>query len=300
MYDKILVPLDGSESAEAAIPLAVAIGKATVARICLVHVEDPGPVGRAQLPAPDKYLDRAAAAASNDLNESIDTAVIRADHTHASKSDTAAHIARYSNEHGYQLIVTSTSGRSGLKRVFAGSVAEALLWVTACPVLFCRPQPGVHMMREGPHPIRKLLIALDQSPSSEDILDKAISFAKELNAEVILVHVVQPVRALATVTGMELASFSPEQWKELNERADAYLAATTHQLAAAGVTATSEKLESNDVAGAILETVERLNVDAIALASKAPHRLVRAILGSVADQLVRTAPCPVLVIRARS
>ncbi|HEY0304564.1 MAG TPA: universal stress protein, partial [Longimicrobiales bacterium] len=78
MYKKILVPLDGSETAEAAVPLAVAVCKATVGRLCLVHVEDPGPVGRAQLPAPDQYLDRAADAASNDLNESVDTAVIRA------------------------------------------------------------------------------------------------------------------------------------------------------------------------------------------------------------------------------
>ena len=300
MYKKILVPLDGSETAEAAVPLAVAICKATVGRLCLVHVEDPGPVGQAQLPAPAAYLDRAAGAASNDLNESVDTAVVRADLAHVSKSDTAAHIAGYAQEHGFDLIVTSTSGRRGLKRVFAGSVAEALLWVTPCPVLFCRPRPGVQLFHPGRRPIQKLLIALDRTPASEDILQDAVAFAKDLDAEIILLHVVQPLRALATVTGIELASFSPEEWKQLNERADEYLAAITQQLAAAGVQATSEKLESNDVAAAILETAARLKVDAIALASRAPQRMVRAILGSVADQLVRGAPCPVLVIRARS
>jgi nucleotide-binding universal stress UspA family protein len=298
MYKKILVPLDGSESAEAAIPLAVAICQATVGRLCLVHVDDPGPIGQAQLPSSEKYLDRAAESASNALNESVDTAVIQAREAHTSKSETAAHIAEYAGEHGYDLIVASTSGRSGLQRVFAGSVAEALLWVTPCPVLFCGPQSSGHVIREGPNPIRKLLIALDQTTLSEDILDEAVAFAKAMNAEVILVHVVQPMRAQATVMGMELSVFSPDEWKELNERADAYLARVTQQLAAAGVNAASEKVETNDIAGAILDVAERLSVDTIALASTAPHRLTRALFGSEADRLIRNAPCPVLVIRS--
>jgi nucleotide-binding universal stress UspA family protein len=142
------------------------------------------------------------------------------------------------------------------------------------------------------------LIALDQTTLSEDILDEAVAFAKDMNAEVILVHVVQPMRAQATVMGMELSVFSPDEWRELNERADAYLARVTQQLAAAGVNAASEKVETNDIAGAILDVAERLSVDTIALASTAPHRLTRALFGSEADRLIRNAPCPVLVIRS--
>ena len=298
MYKKILVPLDGSESAEAAIALAVAVCKATVGRLCLVHVDDPGPVGQAQLPSAQKYLDRTAESASHDLHESVDTALIPAKDSHTSKSEAAALIAEYAEQNGFDLIVASTSGRSGLSRVFAGSVAEALLWATPCPVLFCRPKPGVQVIRDGANPIRKVLIPLDQTTLSEDILDEAVGFAKDMNAEIVLVHVVQPMRAQATVTGMELAVFSPNEWKDLNDRADAYLARVTQRLSAAGVQTSSEKLEANDIAAAVLEAAERLNVDTIALASKAPPRVTRALLGSVADRLVRTAPCPVLVIRA--
>ncbi len=301
MYKKILVPLDGSELAEAAVPLAIAISKAAVARLCLVHVRDSGPIGRAQMPAPDKYLDQLADGASNDLHESVDTAVIHPDDdAHVSKKNAALHIAKYAKEHGYDLIVTSTAGRGGLKRVVLGSVAEALLRVTPCPVLFCRPQPGVRMFRPGPHPIKKVLIALDQTEPSESILDEAVAFAKKLNSAVVLVHVVQTLRAHATVTGMEISEFSADEWEGLNAQADAYLAGVKQQLASAGVTSTSEKLMANDVAAAILETAARLEADAIALASRAPQGLARAVLGSVADRLVRTASCPVLVIRARS
>ena len=142
MNKRILVPLDGSESAEAAIPLAVAICKATVGRLCLLHVGDPSPAGRSQMPSPEQYLARAAESASHDLYESVDTAVIMASEAHVSRSEAAAYIAEYAGEHGYDLIVKSTSGRSGIQRVFAGSVAEALVWVTPCPVLFCRPLRG--------------------------------------------------------------------------------------------------------------------------------------------------------------
>ena len=301
MYEKILVPLDGSELAEAAVPLALAVARATAGRLSLIHIADPGPVGRAQMPAPEQYLARVASAASDELNESIDTAVLSAgDSGDASKRVTAAQVASYAKENAFGLIVLSTSGRGGLKRVFAGSVAEALLWVTPCPVLFCRPHKGERMLRSGTHPIRKIVIALDQTDASEAVLGAAASFATEMNAEVVVLHVLDPTRAYATVTGLELAGYSPEEWAAMNERADAYLARVQQQLAAAGVQSTCEKLVSNDVAGEILDAVDRLKADAIALASRAPQRLARAVLGSVADRLVRNAPCPVLVIRADS
>jgi nucleotide-binding universal stress UspA family protein len=301
MYKKILVAVDGSELAEAAVSLAIAVGKATAARLCLVHVEDSGPMGRARMPAPAKYLDDLARTAANDLYESVDTAVLRpGDDSHVSKGDTAAIISKYAGEHSYDLIVVSTRGHSGLKRVFEGSLAEELLRVTPCPVLFCRPSSGLHASRPGRSAIKKLLIALDQTERSEAILEKAVAFAKQVEAEVTLVHVLQPLRATATVTGMELAAYSADEWNELNTRTDTYLAGVRQRLISAGLEATAEKLVSNDVAASILERASQLKVDTIAVASKAPQRLVRAILGSVADQLVRNAECPVLVIRATS
>lgn len=298
MSKKILVPLDGSELAEAAVPLAVAVAKATAARLCLVHIQQAGPVGRAQMPAAGEYLDGIAEGAAGDLNESVDTAVLRDDDGHMSKHDMAVRIAKYAGERAYDLIVLSTRGHGGLKRVFEGSVAEALLRVTPCPVLFCGPRVGERMMKPGPHPIRKLLVALDQTETSEDVLASAAAYARELNAEVVLLHVLQPMRAYATVTGMELTSYSADEWAALSARADAYLAGVRERLAAVGIMATSEIVVSNDAAAAILEAAARLNADIIALASKAPQRLVRSLFGSVGDRLVRTAPYPVLVTRA--
>ena len=116
MYEKILVPLDGSELAEAAVPLAVAVAKATAGRLSLIHIADPGPIGRAQMPAPEQYLARVASAASDDLNESVDTAVLPAgDSGDASKRVTAAHVAGFAREKEFGLIVLSTSGRGGMR-----------------------------------------------------------------------------------------------------------------------------------------------------------------------------------------
>ena len=70
--DKILVPLDGSELAGAALPLATAIARATVARLQLVHVQQRGKAN----PDGNAFLDAAAEAASADLQESVATAII--------------------------------------------------------------------------------------------------------------------------------------------------------------------------------------------------------------------------------
>ena len=298
MYRTILVPLDGSELAEAVVPLAAAIAKATAARLCLVHVEDSGPIGRAQMPAPGKYLDQVTEALSADLLESVDTAVIPLNgDAHMTRRDTAAHISKYAEQHGIDLIVLSTRGHSGLRRVFEGSVAEALLRVAPCPILFC-PRPGGRLLRPGQHPIQKVLIALDQTQSSEKILESAVGFAKALRAEVVLLHVLPPFRAVAAVTGMERRGYSTEEWEHLNAEADEYLASIAQRLAAADVPSTTEKSVSDDVAAAVLETAARSDADMIALASRTPGGLVRAFFGSVGDRLVRGAPCPVLVIRS--
>jgi nucleotide-binding universal stress UspA family protein len=297
LYNTILVPLDGSELAESVIPLAAAIAKATAARLRLVHVEDSGPIGRAQMPDAAKYLDRMTEALSADLLESVDTAVIPLGGAALTRRDTAALISKYAEQHASDLIVMSTRGHSGLRRVFEGSVAEALLRVTPCPVLFC-PRPGGRLLRPGPHPIRKVLIALDQSQSSEHILESAVAIAKALHAEVVLLHVLPPYRAVAAVTGMERRGYSEADWEQLNAQADEYLAGIEQQLASADVQSTTEKAVSDDVAAAILDAAVRSDADMIALASRTPGGLVRAFFGSVGDRLVRGAPCPVLVTRA--
>ncbi len=297
MYKKILVPLDGSELAEAAIPLAVAIAKATVARLCLLLVSDPGRDSNKAPADPTKYLQKAAEAPSADLQESVDIAVVTSP-VSIYRNEAAAYIARFAQSNDVDLIVMSTRGHSGLKRAFEGSVAEALVRTADCPLLFCRPQPGVRMLRPGPHPIRKILISLDRTQSSEGILETAVELASALNAEVVLLHVLQPLRAYASVTGVELADYSPQEWEELHARTDAYLAGVQKRLESAGVKATPEKLIAHDPAAAIMETANRLEVDMITLASRAPQGLVRAIFSSVGDRLVRGASVPVLVIRA--
>jgi nucleotide-binding universal stress UspA family protein len=301
MYKNILVPLDGSELAEAAIGLATAIAKATVARLCLAHVQDSSPIARAQLPDPASYLARMAEAPSAELLESVDVAVIHPDNgAYLCRKETAAHIAAHAQKHGFDLIVVSTRGHSGIRRVFEGSVAEALLRASPCPVLFCGPRPGVQMLRPGPHPIRRLLISLDQSEGSESILESALDFAKAMKAEVTLLHVLEPLRPFVTVAGVDQRGYSTEEWEQLHARADAYLTTIRQQLEAAQISSTTETTVSNDVAGSVLETADRTNADIIALASSAPHGLVRALLGSVGDRLVRNAPCPVLITRARA
>ena len=143
MYQKILVPLDGSPLAEQAIPYATELckGSTEVTLFQVVHLPLP-------LAAPDVSI----ATPMPDLQELKQEAIdyleslaqrLREDGVHvktdAVERDVVADaIVEYAEEHGIDLIVMTTHGRSGLSRLVFGSVAESVVRHAPCPVLLIR------------------------------------------------------------------------------------------------------------------------------------------------------------------
>jgi len=145
MYQKILVPLDGSKLAEQAIPYATELckGNTIVTLLQVVHLPLPlaAPDVSMAVPMPDPqelrqealdYLESMAGELRQEgLN--IETVAIEQDVT-------ADAIVNYAKEHDMDLIVMTTHGRSGFSRLVFGSVAESVVRQTPCPVLLIRVQ----------------------------------------------------------------------------------------------------------------------------------------------------------------
>jgi nucleotide-binding universal stress UspA family protein len=135
---KILVPLDGSEAAEAALPMALEFARASGAHLLLLRVTDvrfdqePAPVdiGLAPVRAAESYLRGVQGRLGAGLGQ-VSGVVWR--------GSAAAAIVKAVRQYQVDIIVMTTHGRSGREKEMFGSVAEAVLRGVTVPVLVVRP-----------------------------------------------------------------------------------------------------------------------------------------------------------------
>jgi nucleotide-binding universal stress UspA family protein len=296
----ILVPLDGSELAERALPVAVELARRAGAPVELVHVHlpiSPDPIHVEGLPVIDEhmhslrrnheraYLEQARARLGPDVSAS---AVLL-------DGPVPATLAARARAAGAWLIALTTHGRGGLERIWLGSVADELARVSPVPLLLVRPEPTAAGARFG-----RILVPLDGSKGGESILEPAARLARVAgDAELILFEVVQPVEAAVWLPGRELSALVPadDLLRSQQEAARVYLEETVRPLVAAGLRARTRVEVAGSVAAAILEVATEESADLVALATHGRSGLARLALGSVADKVVRASRTPVLVFR---
>ena len=141
--------------------------------------------------------------------------------------------------------------------------------------------------------IEKILVAVDFSEYADSVLDVAVEFARQLSAELHLVHAFD-VR-IPLVTPYEVAI--PTAFiEEAREAAASKLAALIQKVADDGVTATSH-LSEVPAASAIVDLAEELGADLIIMGTRGHTGLKHVLLGSVAERTLRHAPCSVLTVK---
>lgn len=143
MYNRILVPLDGSELAEKALQQALSLCPEFGEIILLQVVRLPLPVMTPDvgMTMPVIDMDELFAEAEAYLNKWVDKLAdegVRASAAVVEGDNIADAIVDYAKEHDISLIVQSTHGRGGLSRLVFGSVSEGVLRRTPCPVMFIR------------------------------------------------------------------------------------------------------------------------------------------------------------------
>ena len=140
--------------------------------------------------------------------------------------------------------------------------------------------------------MKRLLVPLDGSPLAETILPVAEEWAKEEEAEVILLRAVLARHGPGgDTTGAQVRAV---------EEGEAYLQAVADRLARRGLERIRRAAWDDEPAAAIARAVARDGVDLIAMATHGRSGLSRLLLGSVAETVVRAARVPVLLIRGQS
>jgi len=291
-YRSLLIPLDGSGFAEQALPIAIEIAQAARASVRLALVHQPvSPSTKARLAAlkAERGYLRQVATRVKELTGSKVTGVTL-------HGPVAATLREYIDVTGADLVVMTTHGRGMLERAWLGSVADALLRTVEVPMLLVRPR------KEGPPTaglkVSRMLVPLDGSPLSEQIIPPAVAMARLLGAEVSLVQLVEPVK-LPSEFPPGITDFDPDLTTLREEQARDYVDSLASTLRADGLRVNGASGVTPSVASGLLQLAHDPAVGMVALATNGRGGLRRALLGSVADKLIRGADRPVLVYRPR-
>lgn len=144
--------------------------------------------------------------------------------------------------------------------------------------------------------ITHILVATDFSLDSDAALAYGLALAKTVRASVHLLHVVESPLAAgvwsSTIYSAEIAGLQINLMRD----AERHLRRGLRTLDRPGVTITSE-VRTGRAAPGIVDVAREKHVDLIVVGSHGRTGLSHVMMGSVAEQVVRTAPCPVLVVR---
>ena len=190
------------------------------------------------------------------------------------------------------LIVMGTHGRTGIKRLLVGSVAERVLRTAPCPVMVVPPHDVVPTETVS---FRHIVCAIDISDSSLAALRWALSLAQETDAHLWLLHTIEvppELRASTVVTDEEV--------DELNESARADAINRLRSLIpprAAGFCSIDTATATGEAAHAILRFAAWHAADLIVMGAQGHGAIDRLIFGSKTRDVIGGAICPVLTVR---
>lgn len=273
MFQHILVPLDGSENSRrvlALLPRLVdPVSPPRVTLLGIVEAADSTAEVRARL---------AEAAGALGERGRIAEPLVR------NAVDASEGILRVCAERGADLVLMATHGRTGLARLLRGSVAERVLRRCPAPLLLCNPR-GLPAPDANGARFRRILVPHDGSEVADAVLEPVAELARAYAAEVVL---------------FKAETFQTDGPKDRLRNPDELLASLDplrERLHAAGVPLVRTRAAFGAPVAEILRAQEASEADLLALSTHGRSGPSRWWFGSVAEALVREAPCPLFVVR---
>lgn len=269
MYEKILLTTDGSELATRACEHGLWLADQVGATVHVVHVV---------LPEDASDTERADAAiepvrSSADKRELTVNSSVRT-------GSPASEILEYAGEHGVDLIVCGTHGRTGIRRLVTGSVAGRVIRDAQVPVLSVTPTAGATRTE-----ISDILLATDDRRGTEGANEQALDIASALEADLHALSVVDDTGSRLEVV---LEAFE-EQAQNAVE--------TIRSSGALREISVTEAIRRGEPSREIVDYAESNSVDLIVMGTESRSGLERFVFGSCSQRVVSTAPAPVLTVR---
>ena len=295
MYEKILVPLDGSELAELALPYAEELAAKLGSEVTLLAVTESAEVQ--DYYEQQVYIQRRIDAAESAIKRYLEKP--KGEESKVKSAILVGHpaeeIVDYADKEEMGLIIMATHGRSGIRRWALGSVADKVVRAAKQPVALIRAKGARNDLRERGI-LNKVLVPLDGSKESETIIPYINELASRLKVEVILLMVVSKAYHVEAV-GEEMVQipYTENEMGLLTANAGSYIQKMEDLLKGAGI-ATKTELRTGDAAEEIIKIADELRSDMVAMSTHGRSGISRWTLGSVANKVLHNGNTPVLLV----
>ena len=311
LYKKIIVPLDGSELSDQALRPAMLMAETTGATVNLVRCF--ASIPRWQV---DRYQGRHSGSMSESEHARI-TAWLKAHKLRLAKDGSTVpievsahegpaveHITRLANQEPDALIVMSTHGRGDLSRLIMGSVTSRVVRAVRNPMFIVRSTETD--MLNTPEVIDRIIVPLDGTTFSEAALSHAGALAASFGARVTLYQATHGAGFFQSNSewvgsngeaGFEFSSPS-KMATELAVQSMNYLSDCADSLKAEfGLTRVDVVNSQENAADAIVRLAGDSDNGLVVMTTHGRAGVGRALLGSVADRVVRASPVPTLLVQ---
>ncbi|HLY73545.1 MAG TPA: universal stress protein [Planctomycetota bacterium] len=281
MIERIVVPLDGSMTAETILTQVCRVLDRKDSELILLRAVDLTPIKTAMMDA-----EAALGAAREYLQgqkEKLERGGVKV-RIIARLGTPAGAILETVKEQHATMVALATHGASGVSRLLLGSVTEEVLRQSPVPVLVIRPfwSYEVQLPRGSEHPpVRTLLVPVDGTDRSTVSLPGIIELARLFDMRILLLRVLEANKRRPVL--------AEEHAKALKQ-----LKALARTVEKAGVEAVT-LVDVGDPARQILDSIRARGVDLIAMTTHGRSGLKRLVAGSVTERVLRSATVPLLV-----
>jgi len=301
MYTRLLVPLDGSKTAEKVLPYARFLAAKLKLPVEFLEVIDIVEIARLLTPEKARYLNTVVENRIRSSEQYLKAVAATFPGGNVKclveKGTAAEGIIEKAAANKSTLINMATHGHSGIKRWLLGSVAEKVLRGATNPLLLIKATEEAKT--EGEANLRSVIVPLDGSELAEQVLPTVAELAKELKLEVILFRAYTiPLSALAVDPEGYYVATDEKLIEGMRDEAVAYLEKKTEGIKKLGVDKVSYVAEYGLAADEIISFARKTPDNLIAMCTHGHTGVKRWVLGSVTETVVRHSGDPVLVIRA--
>jgi nucleotide-binding universal stress UspA family protein len=312
MFKRILVPLDGSDLASRALPVAAQLARTTGGSIILFGVATTPVEYGSYLVLSRAYTEEAiqddVSHVKAYLQEAANSPTLAGltVETHAVFDAIAPAIIAATQEYQADIVVLCSHGSSLAKRWLLGSVAQKVARHCPVPVLVLRADDAI---LSSDHPLR-VLVPVDGSKLSETALESALQFMADLSGaaqgELHLLRVINVPTTSGKFRSQAFIDFEADIRAQEKQEAQAYLEALVKRLqqsAPANLRIASSIVAETDAAAAIIHAAEQREEidgkpsDIIAMATHGRGGIQHWALGSVTERVLGATHLPLLIVR---